>query len=65
MEGGTTTKNFGNELNSKLQENVNPNDIGSQFLSILPWVGSLIMVVFVITKGIKLMKGASKGKVRL
>lgn len=62
MEGSST---FGSQLNTALQTNVKPDSIGTQFIDILPWVGGLVIVAFVIYEGKKLIKGASKAKVRL
>lgn len=63
MEGSTSS--FGAQLNTALQKDVKPDSIGTQFIDILPWVGGLVIVCFVIYKGTKLIKGAAKGKVRL
>jgi len=63
MTEGTTT--FGSKLNTSLQTNVKPDDIGTQFIDVLPWVGGLVIISFVIYEAKKLIKGASKAKVRL
>lgn len=61
-EGATS---FGSKLNTALVTNVKADDIGTQFIDILPWVGGLVVVCFVIYEARKLIKGASKAKVRL
>ena len=55
----------GSAMNTALQANVDPNTITSQFIEILPWVGTMVVVCFVIYEAKKLIKGAGKGKVRL
>lgn len=56
---------FGSELNTALTTSVNPNTIGTQFIQILPWVGLMVIVAFVMYEGKKLIKGSAKAKVRL
>lgn len=55
---------MGSELNTALTSSVKPTTIISEFTSILPWVGLMIGAAFVIYEARKLLKGASKGKVR-
>lgn len=62
MEGSSS---FGSQLNTALQNDVKPDSIGTQFIDVLPWVGGLVIVCFVIYEARKLIKGASKAKVRL
>lgn len=62
MEGSSS---FGSQLNTALQKDVKPDSIGTQFIDVLPWVGGLVIVCFVIYEARKLIKGASKAKVRL
>lgn len=61
----TSGQSFGAKLNAKLQESVKPDDVGTQFMDVLPWVGGLVIVCFVIYEVRKLVKGAAKAKVRL
>lgn len=61
----TGSSTLGSQLNTALETNVNPNTIGSQFIEILPWVGIMVVVAFLLYEGKKLIKGAGKGKVRL
>lgn len=62
MEGSTT---MGAELNTALTTNIAPTTIISEFVSILPWVGTMVGAAFVIYEARKLIKGAGKGKVRV
>lgn len=57
--------NFGSSVNTALTTSVNPNQLADQFVEILPWVGLMVVVAFVIYEVRKLVKGAGKGKVRL
>jgi len=59
------TPSMGSKLNTALQTNVNPQTIMDGFIEVLPWVGTLVAVGFLIYEGKKLIKGAGKGKVRL
>lgn len=62
MEGAT---GIGAQLNTALTTSVAPASIMTEFLDILPWVGLMVGVAFLIYEGRKLIKGASKGKVRV
>lgn len=62
MEG---TANMGSSLNTALTENITPSGIITEFTGILPWVGVMIGAAFVLYEARKLIKGASKGKVRV
>lgn len=62
MEGAT---NMGTELNTALTTNITPSGIIGNFLSIMPWVGTMVGAAFVLYEGRKLIKGAAKGKVRV
>lgn len=64
MEGGTST-GFGTKMNTSLMTNVNPNGLADEFISFMPWIGSLVVFVFALTIMKRATKGASKGKVRL
>lgn len=59
---GTTA---GSQLNSALTSSINPNTIISQFIEILPWVGLVVIVAFLVYEARKLIKGTAKAKVRL
>ena len=62
MEGSAT---MGAELNTALTTNIAPTTIIGEFVSILPWVGTMVGAAFVIYESRKLIKGAGKGKVRV
>lgn len=62
MEGATAT--MGSKLNTGLTTNITPEGIVNNFIDILPWVGVMVGAAFVIYEARKLIKGASKGKVR-
>lgn len=62
MEAATT---MGAELNTALTTNVKGTTIVSEFTSILPWVGTMVAASFVIYEVRKMVKGASRAKVRL
>lgn len=55
----------GSQLNTALNTNVNPDTIVSQFVEVLPWVGAMVIVAFVIYEARKMIKGAGKGKIRV
>lgn len=55
----------GDALNSALQANIAPGGIFAEFVKIMPWVGAMVGVGFLLYEGRKLIKGAAKGKVRL
>lgn len=59
------TANMGGELNTALQENITPSGIIKEFIGILPWTGAMLAAAFVLYEARKLIKGASKGKVRV
>lgn len=65
VETGTTVADFGSTVNESLMTNVNPNSLATQYVQILPWIGLIVVVSFVIYKVGKAIKGASKGKVRV
>ena len=58
-------QSMGSALNTGLQSSVTGNQIISEFISILPWVGVMVAAAFLIYEARKLLKGASKGKVRV
>lgn len=55
----------GSQLNTALNTNVDPNNIVTQFVELMPWIGVMMIVSFTIYEARKLIKGGSKGKVRL
>lgn len=61
----TESASAGAALNTALLANITPSIILEQFIAILGWVGAMVGIVFLITKAVKLIKGASRGKVRL
>lgn len=63
-EAGASTS-MGSKLNSALQSSVDPNSFMDGFLDILPWVGGLVIISFLVYEARKLIKGASKAKVRV
>lgn len=56
---------MGSELNTALTSAVTGNGVIEQFIDILPWVGVMVGAAFLIYEARKLLKGASKGKVRV
>lgn len=62
MDGANS---MGTALNTALTTNITPTGIISEFISILPWVGTMVGAAFLIYEGRKLIKGAAKGKVRV
>jgi len=64
LEAGAVN-DFGSTVNTALTTSVNPNSLATQFVQILPWVGLMVIVAFVLYEVRKLVKGASKGKARL
>lgn len=62
MEGSTT---MGSELNTALTTNITPTGIIKEFTSILPWIGAMVGAAFVVYEARKMIKGASKAKVRV
>lgn len=65
LETAGAVSDFGSEMNTALTTSVNPNALATQFVQIIPWVGLMVIVAFVIYEVRKLVKGAGKGKVRL
>lgn len=61
-EGATT---MGSSLNTGLTSAITGEGIIGQFVQILPWVGIMVGAAFLIYEARKLLKGASKGKVRV
>ncbi len=59
------TSTMGADLNSALTTSVTGSTILSQFKDILPWVGIMVGAAFLIYEARKMLKGASKAKVRL
>ncbi len=55
----------GAALNEGLQTNITASGILSEFISVLPWIGGMVAVAFVIYEARKLIKGTAKGKVRV
>lgn len=62
---GSQGANLGSKLNTALKNSVDPNTFMDGFVEILPWVGGLVVVSFVVYEARKLIKGASKAKVRV
>lgn len=60
-----TASTMGAELNTALTGSVTGTTIVSEFTKILPWVGTMVAAAFLIYEARKMLKGASKGKVRL
>lgn len=65
MEPTPAPVTMGESLNTALTTNITGEDIISEFVSILPWVGTMVAAAFVLYEGRKLIKGAAKGKVRV
>lgn len=63
MEGSTTS--MGAELNTALQTNIKPSTLITEFVGILPWVGTMVGAALVLYEARKMIKGAAKGKVRV
>lgn len=62
MEG---TASMGEALNTGLTSSITGEAIIENFIDILPWVGVMVGAAFLIYEARKLLKGASKGKVRV
>lgn len=60
-----TTSTMGSEINTALTTSITPSNIVSQFIGFLPWIGGMVAAAFAIYEVRKLVKGASKGKVRV
>lgn len=58
------TVSMGSALNTGLTSAITGNGIIAEFISILPWVGTMVAAAFLIYEARKLIKGAAKGKVR-
>lgn len=56
---------MGSSLNTALTSSITGADIIEEFVAILPWVGTMVAAAFVIYEARKMIKGASKGKVRV
>lgn len=56
---------MGAALNTGLTTNITGTGIIEQFISILPWVGAMVGVAFLIYEARKLIRGSAKGKVRV
>lgn len=65
MQGEETVATMGESLNTALTSAVTGENIIAQFIDILPWVGVMVGAAFLIYEARKLLKGASKGKVRV
>ena len=61
--GDATT--VGQDLNTALNTNVTGSSIISEFINLLPWIGAMVGVAFLIYEARKMIKGASKAKVRV
>lgn len=59
------TATIGQELNTALTSNISGESILSNFIDLLPWVAVMVGVAFLIYEARKMLKGASKGKVRV
>lgn len=59
------TNTMGDNLNTALTSSVTGEGIVAEFIKILPWVGVMVAAAFLIYEARKLLKGASKGKVRV
>lgn len=56
---------MGAEINTGLTNSITPSGIVGEFISYLPWIGGMVAAAFAIYEVRKLIKGASKGKVRV
>lgn len=56
---------MGAELNTGLSTNITPSGIVTNFIALLPWIGLMVGAAFTIYEARKLIKGASKGKVKV
>ena len=59
------TATIGQELNTALTSNISGESILSNFIDLLPWVAIMVGVAFLIYEARKMLKGASKGIVRV
>lgn len=55
----------GDALNTALTTSLDPSSFLTEFLKIMPWIGGLVTVAFLIYEGRKLIKGSAKMKVRV
>lgn len=65
VEPSPTAKGMGEELNTALTTNITGSGIIKEFISFLPWVGLMVAAAFLIYEARKMIKGASKAKVRV
>ena len=67
LEGPSTpaAATMGSSLNTGLTSSITGANIIQEFVAILPWVGTMVAAAFVIYEARKMIKGASKGKVRV
>lgn len=56
---------MGSQLNTALTTSVAPNTIVTEFISLIPWIGMMIIAAFAIYEVRKMLKGAQKGKLRV
>lgn len=56
---------MGAELNTALTSSIKPGTIITEFVGILPWIGTMVGAAFVLYEARKMIKGAAKGKVRV
>ncbi len=61
----TVAGSAGTALNTGLTSSISGSGILSEFINILPWIGGMVAVAFVIYEARKMIKGTSKGKVRV
>lgn len=61
--GDATT--VGQDLNTALNTSITGSSIISEFINLLPWIGAMVGVAFLIYEARKMIKGASKAKVRV
>lgn len=55
----------GQDLNTALTNNISGTTIMGEFINVLPWIGTMVGVGFLIYEARKLIKGAQKGKARV
>lgn len=56
---------MGSALNTGLTSAITGSGIITEFIAVLPWIGTMVAAAFVINVGRKAIKGAAKGKVRV
>lgn len=56
---------MGESLNTALTASITGEDIITEFIAILPWVGTMMAAAFVIYEARKMIKGGAQGKVRV